>query len=107
MESSPVSNILDTRRREFRFPGCREPQDDAFARGDSWIFTHLCSLDFFLFIRQGKTHPHSPHGMAIARVPVGSHTESFPQCSHKCRPYKGEGYVHTRQCLKGKKREIH
>lgn len=40
--------------------------------------------------------------MVTARVPVGSHTESCPQCSHRYHPYKGEGYVHIRQCLKGK-----
>lgn len=49
-----------------------------------------------------QTHPHSPHGKGTARVPVGSHTESCPQCSRRCHPYKGEGYVHIRQCLKGK-----
>ena len=49
-----------------------------------------------------QTYPHSPRVMATARVPVGSHTESCPQCSHRCHPYKGEGYVHIRQCLKGK-----
>lgn len=85
--------------------------DGAFTRGDP-IFTHCACCIFFsllslslslsFYILSEKTHLCSPHGTATARVPVGSHTESFPQCSHRCHPYKGEGYVHIRQCLKGK-----
>lgn len=59
----------------------------------------VCPLGSVL---RGKTHLHSPHGMATARVPGGSHTGSRRLCSHRCHPYKGEGHVHIRQCLKGK-----
>lgn len=101
LKTQPESKCTDSEFPNFNlldFTGPKQPVHE----NDLWSLWYLpVELGGFYVLRR-QTHPHSPHVTVTAHVPVGSHTESCPQCSHRCHPYKGEGYVHIRQCLKGK-----